>query len=81
VLPVSLSSQRKQRESNEYEQNNGRRGNGLAPGTRTQEGLDCRPRRGLTHIRAGVHRVAFGSGIKHGQRWGFEFHRGPFSRS
>jgi hypothetical protein len=81
LLPVSVSSQGKQRESNEYEQNIGRRGNGLAPGARTQEGLDRRPRRGVTHMRVGVHRVASGSGITIRQRWWLEFHGGPFSRS
>jgi hypothetical protein len=83
LSPVSISSHRKHRESNEYEQNSGRRGNGLGPGPRTQEGLDRRPRGGVTHIRVGVHRVASGSGsaITIRQFWGFEFHRGSFGRS
>jgi hypothetical protein len=83
LLPVSVDSQGRQRESNEYEQTSGRRGNGLAPGARTQEGVDRHSRRGVTHIRVGVHRVASGSGsaITIRQFWGFEFHGGPFSRS
>jgi hypothetical protein len=59
LLAVSVSSQRKQRESNEYEQNNGRR----SPGARTQEGLDRRPRRGVTFIRVSVHGVGSARGI------------------
>jgi hypothetical protein len=83
LSPVSISSQREQQESNEFEQNSGRRGNGLGPGLRTQEGLDLRTRGGVTHIRVSVHRVASGTGsaITIRQRWEFELHRGSFSRS
>jgi hypothetical protein len=81
VIYVAVDSQRRHRESNEYEQTSGRRGQGLAPGARTQEGVDRHSLRGVTHIRVSVHRVAPGSGITIRQRWGFQFHRGPFSRS
>ena len=77
---VNLVSHR-QRESNEYEQTTGRRGNGLAPGAWTQEDMDLCSLRGAIYIRVGVHRVASGSGITIHQRWWFRFHGRPFSRS
>jgi hypothetical protein len=62
LSPFSVDGQRKQRESDEYEQKSGSGGNGLAPGTTMQEGADRCPRRGVTRFRAGVHRARPGSG-------------------
>jgi hypothetical protein len=68
LLPVSFDSQRKLRESNEYEQDSARRGNGPVRGAGTQGGMDRRPRRRVTHIRVGMHRVGSGAGVTIRQR-------------
>lgn len=59
---VAVDSQRRQRGSDEYEQTDSRRGQALAPVSRTQEGVDRNSRLGVTHIGIGVHGVASGSG-------------------